>query len=341
MGAYPNPISSGPSMFNNNQPPTTSAPWQPWSTQSNNQYFNQIPGMANPGQASSPTGGGNSPSASNPYQASPQSGGAYNQGGAGPADSSKNIGSGIVATGLQYPGLSASLAAYLESQMGQGMSPFNLSTQMPTGGATQPGQLTAGLNPLLQQLMQFFQTGQGGGPGLSNLANIANNGVSALPEWQQMIAAQQQNIGQNQANLAEQFGFSGNLAGSPFGTAMSNYMQGTTAQQNALLGQLQQSNIQNIQMPAMESLFQGSQAMASGLQNYDQSAIDRMYQQFQTDSPQNNPLLQYQMGMSTLYPPTTKTPTTWDMMNQTIGALSGSGFSSGGGSQGTQSSITF
>lgn len=307
-----------------------------------NQYFNNIPTFANPGQAPSPTTNGQQPASGNPYLSPQEGSGGFNQGGYGSHDSATNIGHGIMATNLQYPGLSASMADYLGSQMGQGVSPFNLSTMMPTGGQTQPGQLTAGMNPLLQQLMSFFQTGQGGGmPGMSNLANIANNGVSALPEWQSMIAAQQQNIGQNQAQLKEQFAGMGDLAGSPFGNAMSNYMQQTTLDQNSLLGQLQQSNIQNIQMPAINELFSGSQQMASGLQNLDQSAIDKMYQQYQTDAPQNNPLLQYQMGMSTLYPPTQKTPTTWDMLNNTIGAISGAGMSSSSGPGGSSTSLTF
>jgi hypothetical protein len=151
-----------------------------------------------------------------------------------------------------------------------------------------------------------------------------------------MINAQQQNIAQNQANLKEQFGAMGNLAGSPFGTAMSNYMQQTTADQNALLGQLQQQNILQGQIPLMQNLFGGAQAMAGGLQALDQQAIQNMYQEFQRVSPQNNPMLPYIQGLATLYPPTTKTPTTWENINSTLSSLSGSGFSTSGGS-----SITF
>jgi hypothetical protein len=236
-----------------------------------------------------------------------------------PAD----LGHGIEATGLQYPGLSADMAAWLTSQMGQGLSAFGGITQLPTGGQTAPGQLSAGMNPLLAQLAQFFQTGQGGSmPGMSTLADIANNGVSALPEWQSMVAAMGQNTAQNEAQLKEQFAGMGDLAGSPFATGISNYLQQTNLDQNALLGQLQQSNIQNIQMPAINELFQGSQAMAGGLQTMDQEAINRMYQQFQLDQPQNNPLLQDMMGMATLYPPTNKTPSAAELFNQ---GMSGAG----------------
>lgn len=338
MGAYPNPTSNlrrdvYPGSSGGDSTSGQSNMMPSWGSGSgSNQYFNSIPTFANPGQAPSPTSSGaftgyNPYDANNPMAKSHQT----------------NIGGGIHATNLQYPGMSQNLVDFLNSQIGQGISQFGGSVGLPTGGQSQSGQLTAGMNPLLQQLMQFFQTGQGGGmPGMSNLANIANNGVSALPEWQSMIAAQQQNIGQNEAQLKEQFAGMGGLAGSPFGNAMSNYMQQTTLDQNALLGQLQQSNIQNIQMPAIESLFGGSQQMASGLQNMDQSAIDRMYQQFQTDAPQNNPLLQLQGAFGSLYPPTQKTPTTWDMINNTIGAISGAGYSSSTGSGGQQSSsITF
>jgi hypothetical protein len=349
MGAYPNPMSDMRSGYygapdsGGGAGGSGYAPPPMFGGGSSNQWYGQLPMFSNPGQASSPTsgpGGGGAPApnpsaspAGDPYQVPTQGSSGLQIQNPAAKDSSKNIGSGIVATGLQYPGLSQNLAYWLNSQIGQGMSPFNLSTPLPTGGMTQPGQLTAGLNPLLQQLMQFFQTGQGGNmPGLSNLSNIANNGVSALPEWQSMIAAQQQNIGQNQAQLKEQFAGMGDLAGSPFGNAESNFMQQTTLDQNALLGQLQQSNIQNIQMPAIQSLFQGSQGMASGLQNLDQQAIQNMYQEFQRIAPQNNPALQMEGAFGSLYPPTTKTPTSWDMINQTIGALSGSGFSSGGSS---------
>jgi len=166
------------------------------------------------------------------------------------------------------PALTQNLAYYLQSQIGQG----------------------TGANPLLSQLMQFFQTGQGGQnvPGASTLSTIANQGISALPEWQAMINAQQQNIGQNEANLREQFASMGGLAGSPFGTAMSNYASQTTADQNALLGQLQQQNILQGQLPAASSLFGGATQMGQ----FGQSLL-----------PQYNPLNQEIYGLGTTFAP--------------------------------------
>lgn len=253
---------------------------------------------------------------------------------------SRSIGHGIIATGLQYPGLSQDFANLLMGQLGQGLTPYGGSTALPTGGSTQPGQLTAGMNPLLQQLMSMYMGGNSSVPGSGALGTIASQGISALPEWQQMIAAQQQNIGMGAANLQEQFAGMGDLAGSPFGTAMSQYQQGITAQQNSMLGQLQQQNILQGQIPAAEFLNQGASGLASQLQNLNQSAITNNLQQYQYDQPQNNPMLQYIMAMSGMYPPTTKGQTasqTFDNIASGISSLSSAagwgGSGGGGGSQ--------
>jgi hypothetical protein len=309
------------------------------------------------------TGPGGAPSgAGNPYQVPSQ--GSGNPGSQTmPATYSSNT-PGYHQLGPLYPGLSNDLAGYLTSQVGQGVSPYNLSTMLPTGGQTQPGQLTAGLNPLLQQLMQFFQTGQGGQmpgmttmsniaggsfgnipggssleriaggnfsgvPGGSALSTIASQGINALPQWQAMVQSMGQNTAQNQANLKEQFAGMGSLAGSPFGTAMSNYMQQTNLDQNALLGNLTQQNILQGQIPAAEQLLglstgigqnllgasqnaqgqllAGSQGMGGELQNINQQAIQNQYGEFVRTSPQYNPMIQDQLAMSQMYPQLYKT----------------------------------
>lgn len=324
-----------------------------------NQYFAGTGYGSTPGNQAAPVNegsyfNGGNPYAnpiSNPYQAPQQGSSVYSPNGTttdpyigqqSNNPGSSNLGHGIIATGQQYPQLGDQLVGYLQSQVGTGLTPFSGSTPLPTGGSTAPGQLTAGMNPLLAQLAQFFQTGQGGGmPGTDTLSTVANQGVSALPEWQSMIQAQQQNIQQGQANLQEQFAGMGDLAGSPFGTAMSNYNQGTVASQNALLGQLQQSNIQNIQMPAAESLLSGGTAMASGLQNMDQSAINAYLQQYQQDQPQNNPTLAMAGSYGSMYPPTTKTPTTMQTFEGLLSSLSGSSFTGGNSSTGQGVSIGF
>lgn len=114
-------------------------------------------------------------------------------------------------------------------------------------------------------LLSFLQGGPSSIPGASQLSQMAQTGdpISALPEWQQMLQAQQQNISQNQANLKEQFAFSGDLQSSPFGTAMSDYMQQTSKDQNALLAQMQTQAMENA-MGRELTAGQGLQAEAGG-----------------------------------------------------------------------------
>jgi hypothetical protein len=330
-----------PGYFNNNVPAT------PYGGAGSNQYFGSSYGTM-PGNTAAPSGGGGyyndqSPSAPmtfNPYQAPQQGNSAtYDTNPTNNSLLARKLGSGVIATPQQYPWLGNDFATYLASQIGQGVQPFNLSTVLPTGGMTQPGQLSAPLNPLLQQLQQFFQTGVGSGmPGADALGTIASQGISALPEWQSMIAAQQQNIGQNEAQLREQFAGLGDLAGSPFGTAESNFRQQTTLDQNALLAQLQQQNILQGQIPVAQFLNQGATQMAGGLQNLNQQAIQQYLQQFQLDQPQNNPMNTFIANYGALFPPTNQRPSTWQNINSTIGALTGSGYSSSATPGGGQSS---
>src|SRR5580700_3136198 len=195
----------------------------------------------NDGPAQNPVGAGGSPGMPNDPFNGPPTEGAQGPSGSGAANTSGAFGwpniPGTYAVPPQYPGLAGGLATWLQSQVGQGVPGFGGVTQLPGGGTTNPGQLTALDNATLQQLQQFFATGKGGGPGMNFLSTVANQGVSALPEWQQMVAAQQQNIQQNQANLQGQFASMGDLAGSPFGTAEANYSEQTTKDQNALLAQ--------------------------------------------------------------------------------------------------------
>jgi hypothetical protein len=99
-----------------------------------------------------------------------------------------------------------------------------------------------------------------------------------------------------------------------------------------LLGQLQQSNIQNIQMPAIQEMLSGATSMAGGLQSLDQQAIQNQLSQFEYVQPQNNPVLQDIMGMSALYPPTTATPTMGSQLLQLLGSASFNTSSGAGGS---------
>lgn len=206
------------------------------------------------------------------------------------------------------PNFTYDMTNYLGSNIGQGVSPFSLPTALPFGGTTAPGQLNAPADPTLTGLENFYQGGQSSMPGANTLATIANQGISALPEWQAMVQAMGQNTSQNQANLAEQFGSMGNLAGSPFGTAMSNYMQGVNANQNSLLGQLQQQNILQGQIPTAEGLLSGGQQFGQYAQGLAQQNIQNMMNEYIRTSPQYNPLLGLQYGMSTTYDPVLQRP---------------------------------
>jgi hypothetical protein len=135
---------------------------------------------------------------------------------------------------------------------------------------------------LQNQLLSFLSGGQTNIPGASSLSSMAQTGnpISALPEWQKMIAAQQQNIQQNQAGLKEQFAFMGDPASSSFGTAESNYMQQTTKDQNALLAQLEQQSMES----AMQRELSASTSL-TGMAGAESQFLDSLFSGAATASP--------------------------------------------------------
>src|SRR5260370_31191413 len=54
------------------------------------------------------------------------------------------------------PALTNQLLGFLSGNVGKGLSAFNQSVDLPSGGKTQSGQLSAQMNPILQQLQQFM-----------------------------------------------------------------------------------------------------------------------------------------------------------------------------------------
>jgi hypothetical protein len=201
------------------------------------------------------------------------------------------------------PQLTQGLFNYLQSQVGKGVTPFNLPTQLPFGGTTAPGQLTAMANPLLQQLMKFYQTGQGGPAGAQTLENIATQGINAVPAWQQMVAAQQQGNAQLMANLREQYGAMGGLAGSPAAQGLANATEQIAQQQNAQLAQMQLQGILQGQLPAAEELLSGGQQFGGYAQALNQQAIQNMQNEFIRTQSQYNPLLALMYGGATSFNP--------------------------------------
>jgi hypothetical protein len=132
----------------------------------------------------------------------------------------------------------------------------------PLAGLSQTGGLTGILNNLYQTggltgpLGNLYQTGGLTGQ-MGNLAqtggltgqmgNLAQTGapVDQTQAWQAMIAAEQQNIQQNEANLKEQFGSMGDLSSSSAANAMSQYLQQTALGQNASLTQATATALEN------------------------------------------------------------------------------------------------
>lgn len=196
----------------------------------------------------------------------------------------------------------------LSGQVGQGVPAFNLSSMLPSSGqATQSGQLNAPLNDVYQQLQKFLTGGQSNMPGAQQATQMAQTGnpIDQLPAWQAMIAAQQQNTDVNAANLREQFAFGGDLKSSPFGSAMQQFYNQNTLNQNAQLTAAT-ADAQNQAQQRELAAQQGIQGLAgqtgSNLQSIDQNAINTMLQEFNYTLPQNNPLLQLQAQGATAQP---------------------------------------
>ena len=196
------------------------------------------------------------------------------------------------------PALTGNFFNFLQSQIGEGVGAFNWASILPTSGqATQNGQLTAPENQTLQSIIQAFSPG-------GTMGKMAQTGdpTDVGPAWQAMLAAQQENIQQKQAQMKENMNVGGNLAGSPFGTALQNFQTQTALGQNAMLTEAQQQ----AQEAAKSRILPANQMMAQlsqYLQGLDQASIDRLYQEFQRTQVQNNPMLAYQAQAATTFPP--------------------------------------
>jgi hypothetical protein len=170
-----------------------------------------------------------------------------------------------------------------------------------------PGQLTAPPNVNLTGLSNFLAGGQSNIPGMNQLAQIAQTGnpFNVSPEWQAMVAAQQQDIQQQAAQLKESMSAGGNLVGTPYGTTMQDFYSQTAAQQNALLAQLQQSaynQAQQAQLGAQGQILGQVLPTSQQLQGVQQAGLSNAYQAWLQSQPQYNPLLGYQMAAATTFP---------------------------------------
>lgn len=230
----------------------------------------------------------------------------YNPGNVG---GTQQQGGGITTIMPQNPQLSQQFFQLLQSMIGQGATPFNLSASLPSSEqATTPGSLTAPLTDVLSQLQDFYKTGTGGPTGSSTLGQAAATGLptDVGPAWQAMLAAENQNTQNNAANLREQFAFGGDLKSSPFGSAMQQFYNQNTLNQNAQLTaaeQQAQEAAAGRQLTAATTLQSGAQDLGSTLQNLDQSSIQNLLSEFIRTQPEYSPYLNMLFGASTTYPP--------------------------------------
>jgi hypothetical protein len=300
---YPMPMASDPG--NTMRPGNELAPGLDFGGQ--NQYMN-YPSMTSPGSMSfnnTTPPGAVPPSGSSPFF--PYSPGALNTpGGVG---SSYNLPSGARTGPTLDPAFTQGLDAWLQSQMGKGASPFNLSAYLPsTGGTTGPGQVAAPLTPELQQLARFLQTGQGGGAGTGTLEQMATTGMptDVGPAWQAMISSEQRNVDEKANQLREQFAGMGDLASSPFGTSITDFYTQTALGQNAQLTQAEQQAQEAAagRMAGASQFLTGTAGnLGEYLQGLDEQSIQTLMQEFIRSSPDYNPLLSGEFQLGTTFPP--------------------------------------
>jgi hypothetical protein len=251
--------------------------------------------------------------------------------GSGSAPTSTSLPHDLLAIGPQYPGVGNALSSYLFGNINRGATPYSGAAPVPsTGGQTDPGALTASLTPILKQLQAYFsgQGGPGGVPGLSTLDTASKTGLptqfassgmptDVMPEFLAMQKAQERTIGQQGANLREQFAFAGDLKGSPFGQAATDFYSQTAKDQNALLAQMTQQSLEAArgrqfsaqesaalrQMESSGTLVQMGQQLGQLFQGMDQQAIQNSLAEFVRTQPEYSPLLNMIFALATTYPP--------------------------------------
>ena len=147
---------------------------------------------------------------------------------------------------------------FLGSQVGGGASPYNLPVNLPGGGQSQPGQLTADPNQQLTQFLDFLGGGSPQTPGQGTFLDAITSGLQAplalpkstygmlesgmpidqLPAWQAMIEAQRGNVARGGRDIQEAFGAGGAFFSSGSADTLTNYYNQVSRDQNALLGKM-------------------------------------------------------------------------------------------------------
>lgn len=219
--------------------------------------------------------------------------------------------------------LQATLMNYLQSQVGQGVTPYNLQALLPTGGQTGPGQVASPLDPVTQQLMDFFTNGSSSNPALQSLQSLATTGnpIDQTPAWQAMVNASQNQIDEGGANVREQLAFTGNLPGSAGAKGISDYYSnanlGLTSQLVSAQTQALQQAQQN-KLGAAGLLENSEQSLGNTLYGYDQNAITQLMNEYFQTTPQNNPLNSEMFSGATTYAPTFGKASTGGVVGQLL-----------------------
>jgi hypothetical protein len=254
------------------------------------------------------------PGSPNPTSAAPTGTNAQSAQGApsyagNPVENAHGLGHGQYAVPPQDQGLQNTVFNWLQSQAGQGITPYGLSAALPSGGTSGPGQVASPLDPVSQQLESLYSSGTSSNPALQALSQMAQTGdpVNATPEWQSMLAAlqQQQQIGQ--ANVSESLAFTGNLPGSAGALGESQYENQATLNNQSLIAQLTDQSLENAatrKQTAQGTIAGGAQTTGQNLYSYDQNAIQQLMNEYFQTTPQENPLNQEEFSGATTYPPT-------------------------------------
>jgi hypothetical protein len=125
-------------------------------------------------------------------------------------------------------------------------------------------------------ILSFLQGGPSSMPGASQLSNMAQTGapVDQTAAWQAMIGAENQNTALGETALKEQMGSMGMLSSSSAADAMSQYLQQTTATQNAQLTAAQSQSLENAANRELTA-GQGIQSEAGNMDQFLQSLLSQ------------------------------------------------------------------
>ena len=219
----------------------------------------------------------------------------------------KNTGQ-YVAGGPISPDFTNQLLAYFSSQIGKGATPYGGTAALPsTGGVTDPGQLSAGMTPLLADLLQQFQ-GAMAGTGGGTLGEMVKTGmpVSQTAQWAKMQSAMERQYRMGEANVAEGFAAGGGMTSSPYGQAMADYNLQAAREKAAMFGGMETTALESArgrQVQALNLLYPAAQKLGELFQGMDQAAINRTLAEFIRTQPEYGPLLNLIYGLATTFPP--------------------------------------